>query len=503
MREAAPLVRLAGIRKTYGETRALDGIDLEAYAGETVGIVGHNGAGKSTLMRVLTGVAAADAGTVELAGADVTGRYSPMRARALGLRTVYQELSLCPNLRVFENLLAHHPELRGPGWHKTSRQLIADSLNRIFPSHHIRITARIGDLSIAERQMVEIASAATKVGPPLRVLLLDEPTSSLDAEAAESLFRFLREERSAGLLCFFVSHRLTEIREQTDRIYAMRDGRMVASDVSAGLSREDLVRHVSGGAAAVAVDRQETAQRQGIKRERQPIHLEVHGLTTPRLHDVSITVHAGEIVGLAGLENQGQRALLQAIFERRHQRRRRGAMRLTVPVAYASGDRGTEGIFHLWSLGENITIGALRRLAQMGLLRRRAERRLADEWVRRLGIQGGSATSSITDLSGGNQQKAVVARALVSQAQLVLFDDPMRGVDMRTKRDLYRLLHQSTEAGCSFLWYPTDNDELTECDRVYVMRDGRIVKELLQGELTEERIVEASFHERSTEEVAR
>lgn len=494
-----PLVRLAAIGKAYGGTRAVDNVNIEANPGEVVGIVGHNGAGKSTLVRVLTGVTSPDSGMIELAGKDVTSHYSPGRARSFGLRAVYQELSLCPNLRVFENLLVRHPALRGLGWRKTGRELIAASLNQVFPSHRIQPTVRVGDLSIAERQMVEIASAVTPVGSPLRVLVLDEPTSSLDADATDSLFEFLRREKKQGLLCFFISHRLGEIREHTDRVYVMRDGQVAATEASARLSQEELISYVGGGTARIRQPTERT--RASAARGGRALHLHVRGLTTNRLREVSINVQAGEIVGLAGLEGQGQRALLRAVLGTRRHGLRSRAVDLMVPVAYVSGDRGTEGVFYLWTVGRNITIGWLAQLSRFGIIRNSAERRLIVQWMDRLAIRGGTNTP-IAELSGGNQQKAVVARALASKANLVLLDDPMRGVDIGTKRDFYDLLRRSADEGRSFLWYSTENDELSQCDRVYVMREGQVVEELAQKDLTEERIVKASFRERPAEEMA-
>lgn len=493
-----PLVSLAGIGKTYGGTRAVDDVNIQANDGEIVGIVGHNGAGKSTLVRILTGVTSPSCGVIELAGEDVTERYSPGRARSFGLHAVYQELSLCPNLRVADNLLVRHPELRGVGWRKTSRDLITTSLKQVFPDHRIQLRARVGDLSIAQRQMVEIASAVTTVGAPLRVLVLDEPTSSLDADAADSLFEFLRREKRRGLLCFFISHRLGEVREQTDRVYVMRDGRVAAAEASARLSHEELIRHVGGGTAR---PNQRTERTQTLAaRVGRTVHLDVHALSTNRLHEVSINVRAGEIVGLAGLESQGQRALLRKVFVTHRHGLRSRAVRLMVRAAYVSGDRGTEGIFSLWTLGRNITIGGLPQLARFGIVRSSAERRLIGRWMERLTIRG-NANTPIADLSGGNQQKVVVARALISQANLILLDDPMRGVDIGTKRDFYDLLRRSADDGRSFLWYSTENDELSQCDRAYVMREGRVVEELSRNDLTEERIVEASFRERSAGEM--
>ena len=225
----SPLVNLTGITKRYGETRALADAQLQVGVGEIVGIVGHNGAGKSTLMRVLGGTTTPDSGSIRVRGRDVTHGFSVDRARALGIRSVYQELSLCPNLRVFENVRILHPALRGVGWRTRASELIERRLEDVFPGHGIAVTARVGDLSIGQRQMVEIARAVSFTDTPVSLLILDEPTSSLDADATAHLFAFLKREKERGLSCLFISHRLGEILGQTDRVVVMRDGRIVAT----------------------------------------------------------------------------------------------------------------------------------------------------------------------------------------------------------------------------------------------------------------------------------
>jgi ribose transport system ATP-binding protein len=483
----SPLVNLTGITKRYGETRALADAHLQVGIGEIVGIVGHNGAGKSTLMRVLGGTTTPDSGSILVCGRDVTHGFSVDRARALGIRSVYQELSLCPNLRVFENVRILHPALRGVGWRTRASELIEQRLRDVFPGHGIAVTARVGDLTIGQRQMVEIARAVSVTDTSVSLLILDEPTSSLDAAAAAHLFTFLKREKERGLSCLFISHRLGEILGQTDRVVVMRDGSIVATGASSEFSRARLVALMGDVAQEQAV-----AARSRAAQDAAPVYVDVKNLSDHILHDVTMHARSGEVVGLAGLAGHGQRELLLALFAAHG--RSIGPVRLAGPVAYVSGDRQVEGIFQFWPVARNISVGVMSRLSRGGLVNTGGERILAREWVDRLQVRGGAA-SPVTNLSGGNQQKVLVARALASDAKIVLFDDPTRGVDVGTKRQLYEMVYQEAQAGRCFIWYTTEGDELRECDRVYVFRAGRIVDEVSHGAISEDRIIAASFRE--------
>ncbi|MBX6324208.1 MAG: sugar ABC transporter ATP-binding protein, partial [Rhodospirillaceae bacterium] len=238
---AERLVSLRGIAKHFGAVRALAGVDLDIDPGEMLSVVGHNGAGKTTLMHVLAGTLGPDAGTIRVGGADVTAGYDVRRAHALGIRCVFQELSLCPNLRVFENARILHRALSGLGWQGRARRIVREALDEIFPGHGIDVDAPVGELPIGRRQMVEIARAFTVTDEPVRLVILDEPTSSLGARAAEQLLQFTRRATGRGLSCIFISHRLKEVLAHTDRVVVMRDGQIVAQQRAAELSEARLV----------------------------------------------------------------------------------------------------------------------------------------------------------------------------------------------------------------------------------------------------------------------
>jgi ribose transport system ATP-binding protein len=476
------LARLEGVKKAFGAVRALSGVDLRVDVGECVGLVGHNGAGKSTLMNVLAGVLAPDAGVIEIAGDDRSEGYTVSAAHASGVRCVFQELSLCPNLTVAENARIIHPRLRGLRWRRDAGALISGALDAIFPGHGISPREIVSDLPLTQRQMVEIARAFTVTDRPARLVILDEPTSSLDAVVAGQLMAYVRRFSGEGGSTILISHLLGEILSTADRIVVMRDGLVVADDPAAAFSRDSLVRAM-GHIPETATER--------IASGRDRADLPVTVRARPRAGEgMGLVAHEGEIVGLAGLAGQGQTEMLLRIFDGSG-----GDTTVAGTVAVVAGDRHTDGIFPLWSITQNVSIASLRRLLRRGLVDESAEAEMGDVWRERLSILTPDMGNPILSMSGGNQQKALFARALGSDARIILMDDPMRGVDVGTKREVYRLIRDEAARGRTFLWYTTETDELEHCDHVYVFRDGAIVADLPRDELTEERVLHSSFRD--------
>jgi ribose transport system ATP-binding protein len=426
------------------------------------------------------GVVLPDSGTLSIDGVTVSGDNHPARAHALGVRCVFQELSLCPNLNAMENTLVVHPSLGGLGWEKRTRGLIHGVLGEIFPDNRIDVRAPIIDLSIGERQMIEIARAFTESDSPAKIVILDEPTSSLDATAAEQLLHYLRRAAAGGRACILISHKLNEVLNHTQRIVVMKDARVVADVPAAGLSRDRLFELMG------AVARAETAPAGApLGGERR---IEIAGSEdAPPLH-----VQAGEVVGLAGLAGHGQKETLRRIYRVARTRSTQDC-RVAGGAAYVSGDRQREGIFPLWSIALNISLASIHRLSHWGFIGGAEESALAETWRQKVGIRSSSADQSILALSGGNRQKALVARAFATTSEIILFDDPTRGVDIGTKRELYDQIRVAAGAGRSFLWYTTENDELFLCDRVYVFHERKVVDVIERADLTEERLIRASF----------
>ncbi len=471
-----PVVALDGVVKRFGAVTALAGTSLAVRPGECVGLVGHNGAGKSTLMNVLAGTLAPDEGAVTVDGAPA-GAWSVAAARAAGVRCIFQELSLCPNLSVAENARIEHPSLRGFSWRTEAGRLIRAKLDEIFPGHGIRPGALVGDLSITRRQMVEVARAFSETAAPVRLVILDEPTSSLDAHVAGQLLTHIERFVAAGRSAIFISHLLGEVLQVSTRVVVMKDGRVVADRPAGDFTRDSLVAAMGNVAGPAARESAET------RRSGAPA-VDVAVGRGPRL-----VAHAGEIVGLAGLAGHGQTDALLSVF------RREGTV--AGPVAFVAGDRQTDGVFPLWSIAENLAVGSLRAMRDGRLVDGTKIRGLAERWRETIGIRTDNVENPILSLSGGNQQKVLFARALASDAAIILMDDPMRGVDVGTKQEVYRIIRAEAEKGRTFLWYTTEMDELLLCHHAYVFRDRLIVADLARADLTEEAVLQASFSDSS------
>ncbi|MDP3895600.1 MAG: sugar ABC transporter ATP-binding protein [Mesorhizobium sp.] len=481
------LVHLDGVAKSFGAVQALARVSFDIPQGACIGLVGHNGAGKSTLMHILAGSLTAGSGRIVVEGVDLTDRYGIATANAHGIRCVFQELSLCPNLSVAENARILHPSLKGWGWRKRAATLIRDRLDAVFPQHGIDPDAIVGDLSIARRQMVEIARAFSISDRPVKLVILDEPTSSLDAVLAGQLLAYVRRFVAEGGSVVLISHLLGEVLSTADRIVVMRDGKIVAEREAGAFTRTSLVECMGS-----MVQAEEGAGTPTKRLGDIPVVSAAPATRSATLPGgTSLLAHRGEIVGLAGLGGHGQTDMLMRIFD--------GAAR-PIPgvavdgkVAIVAGDRQTDGVFPLWSIADNMTIASLGQMARRWLIDSRAEQGMAEDWRRRIGIRTDDVDMPILSLSGGNQQKVLFARALGSSATIILMDDPMRGVDIGTKQEVYAMLRAEAAKGRTFLWYTTEMDELKHCDHVYVFRDGRIVTDLARSELTEERVLQSSF----------
>ncbi|MEY8120441.1 sugar ABC transporter ATP-binding protein [Falsihalocynthiibacter sp. BN13B15] len=469
-RDGTPIVALTDAEKHFGPVRALDGVSLSITPGECIGLVGHNGAGKSTLVNLINGGLAPTGGNISFPASGET------RALPAGVRSVFQELSLCPNLTVAENLRISHSDLKAFGWRAKARAEITKSLDQVFPGHRIDADTTVDRLTIAERQMVEIAIGFAPRGGDTRLIILDEPTSSLDAGIANQLLSHIHSFCEAGGAVIFISHMLGEVFNVATLIIVMKDGKIVAARPTEEFTREGLVDAMGHVAAEETVAANPT-----VARTFGEVVLQTEsGLNAKR----------GEIVGLAGLAGHGQaEALARAYFERTSSWRTGKAS----DIVFVAGDRGRDGILPLWSILRNATISIQSQVSKRGFVDRTEETRIASHWKKRIGIRTDDLSNRILSLSGGNQQKVLFARALASTAPIVVMDDPMRGVDVGTKQDVYDMIRTEAAAGRTFLWYSTEIEEVCQCDRVFVFRNGKISAELTVGEITEENILKASF----------
>lgn len=471
------VIAVDGAKVSFGAVRALDGVTLGVMPGECVGLVGHNGAGKSTIVSVINGGLMPHEGSVASDGERLE-RYGINAARARGVRCVFQELSLCPNLSIVENTRIMHRHLGGFGWRRRAANIIETSLDAVFPGHGIDSSRAVGDLSIAERQMVEISMAFSDAGIPPRLVILDEPTSSLDASLARQMLDHVRRFIATGGSVIFISHILHEILETSDRIVVMKDGRVVAERPAQGFDHHGLVE------AMGTVAKEETKQRSGREQSTAPLILSHQG------KGLSFAARKGEIIGLAGLAGHGQTELLLAL----HAAQSGNWLPERDPlVTFVAGDRRLNGVFELWSILRNFSIASLGDLSRRGLILESEEETKGADWKRRIEIRTPDMGNRILSLSGGNQQKVLFARALATRAPIVLMDDPMRGVDVGTKQEVYAIIREEAARGRTFIWYSTEMDEVRLCDRVYVFREGRITTELAGDAVNEKNIIAASF----------
>ncbi|MBB4184662.1 sugar ABC transporter ATP-binding protein [Sinorhizobium terangae] len=497
----SPLFRMEGVSKRYGGVRALDNAKLDVEAGHIHAILGENGAGKSTLIKIMAGVVAADEGRMLLDGHDITFR-SPAAASAAGIACVFQELSLIPDLSVADNIAIANPPRRFGLIDRRAQRAIAEEALARAGAEDIHPRAAVKDLPLSRRQMVEIAKA---LASKPRILILDEATSALTAGDVAKVFAVLKRLRSEGLALLYISHRMHEIAELADTCTVFRNGRNVASFRAGTRSNSEVVEMMIGREYSNVFPPK--PQRAAIAK---PPRLECRNLGWgDRLRDISLSVAEGEVVGLGGLDGQGQRDLLLALF---------GVLRGTTgsvlidgaPMTIASPavartsrsamalipeDRKTEGLMLPMTVRENLSFAALDHVSRGGIIDRTAEEQLIDEMVRLLVIKTAGLDIPVGALSGGNQQKVVIAKWLMRKPRIVLLNDPTRGIDVGTKQEMYQLLRRLADAGAAILFYSTDYDELIGCcDRVLVLYDGRIVRELEGRDITEHALIASALN---------
>jgi ribose transport system ATP-binding protein len=489
--EREKLFQLNSVTKRYGATTALREVSLTIDTGEVIGLIGANGAGKSTLTRVISGVTLPDSGEIfhDDHLIDLTG-YSPKIARQLGTQVVYQDLSLCTNLSVFENFFIeqHSTVATGFGWRKRVLVDAQHALDDLFPGHDVDPRARIYKLSISQRQMVEICRAITM--KDLRLLILDEPTSSLGSSQTAQLMAHIKTLKERGVSILFISHRLSEIIDIADRIVVMQDGAKVWEGSNVSINQTSLVEKMIGKRWSPP-ERIGTGSIPNKPVGNGKVHIRTNRLSSDGLVELSVEFRGGELVGIAGLDGNGQREFLKALFFTRGTTN--GAVEKEGHLAYVTGDRKKEGVFPMWPISDNMSIVEINKAPLFARLDLRSLGTKVREWYTRLSIKAEGPRTAILSLSGGNQQKVLVARALLADADVIILDDPTKGVDVGTKEQMHQLFRKAAENGKLIIWYSTEDEELECCSRVLVFRYGQIVEELKNGAISKDRIIEASF----------
>jgi len=503
-----PIVAMTGITIRFPGVLALDGVDLSLRPGEVHALMGENGAGKSTLIKALTGVYAIDAGTIVVDGRE-RAFATTADAQAAGISTVYQEVNLCPNLSVGENVMLGHEPRRGGAidWRATHAEAA-----RHLSGLGVRIDTRsvLSSHSIAIQQLVAISRAMVTDS---RVLVLDEPTSSLDRGEVEQLFGVVRDLRDRGVAILFVSHFLEQVFEISDRITVLRNGRLVGEHLAAGLTRGELVAQMLGREIEELESISRAADRV-IDRSLTPV---VSATALGRrgvLEPTDLDVFDGEVVGIAGLLGSGRTELVRLLYGADHADSGRIEVRgkparLSNPrhaidnrIAFSSEDRRAEGIVGDLTVAENIVLGIQARRGWLRPLRRGERETLVAEYISALGVRPADPGMVVQNLSGGNQQKVLLARWLATAPQLIILDEPTRGIDVGAKADIQRKVAELSRAGLSVVFISSELEEVVRiAQRIVVMRDRRKIGELDAHDTSVDDVV-AAIADEAREDVA-
>ena len=495
------------VSKRFGPTVALDGVSVSFRAGEVHALMGENGAGKSTLGKAIAGLHKIDEGSITLAGRTLeSGSLSD--AFDHGVRIVHQELAQCPNLSVAENLCLHQLPTR---WGMVDRRAMNARATRLLArlAPEIDVTAPLGTLAPGRRQIVQIAGALDERSGgngenrhAARVIVFDEPTSSLSVAEADRLMGIVRQLAAEGLLCIYVSHRMGEIFTCCDRVSVLRDGKFVATSVVKEINHQTLVSQMIGRTLA-AHEKRKPAELAG-----KPPALDVAKMHSPGKlgaadgRGISLVVRPGEIVGVGGLVGAGRSELLDAIFgldtrssgvvkvSGRVLRPGSARAAISAGMGYVPEDRRLQGLFFQLGLNENIVAPVMPDLATMGVRSLRREGVLVGERMRRFHVKAASPSSLPSELSGGNQQKLLIARWMHSGTRVLLLDEPTRGIDVGTKSEVYRLIFEAADAGLAVLLVSSEMPELLAlADRIIVLCEGELTGELVGDQMTQENIL--------------
>jgi rhamnose transport system ATP-binding protein len=496
MTPTAPLLELRDVTKRFGDVEVLHRVSLPLYTGEVHALVGENGAGKSTLVKILAGVHPFDEGIILLDGTPIT-LHDPSQAQHLGIAVIHQQPSLFPDLDVAENTYMGRQPLGSLGrldWGLMYREV--NTLLRRLDAHFDARTP-VRSLSVADQQLVEIAKA---LSIQARVLVMDEPTAALSAREVEDLFSIVRQLRAEGVAILFISHRFEEIFEIADRVTVLRDGAMILTKPTSELGQAETISAMVGREISALYPKQETAI--------GAIALEARGLTRAgEFRDISFQAHRGEILGFAGLVGAGRTEMARTIFgitspdagellidgQPVSVASPTEAMRLG--IAYVPEDRYQHGLVREFSIASNVTLPIWRSISNwLGIVNVRQERAIATDYFQRLQIRATSIEQLAQSLSGGNQQKVVIAKWLATNPRILILDEPTRGVDIGAKAEVHRLISQLASEGIAIIMISSELPEvLAMSDRVLVMHEGRITGQFNRAEATQERVMYAAM----------
>jgi ABC-type sugar transport system ATPase subunit len=496
-----PIIFARGVSKRFGNTLALKSVDFILHPGEVHALLGENGAGKSTLINILAGELQPDTGEIFVRGNQVRFKDSH-HASSLGISVVYQDLSLCPNLTAAQNISLHRAADAGLLSRVDNKQLgsSARELLRRLGLFNLNVTVPVRSLSLGQRQLVEIAKALTT---DLRVLILDEPNSALTHEESAHLFRVVRELRDQGMAIVYVSHRLEETMQLADRITVLRDGRLVDTAKRQNFSIPDLIQKMVGREV------NHLFHRVPLREPDRACALVVRKLNDRDvLEDVTFDLHVGEILGIGGLPGSGKDELVECLsgtreftgnveIDGRRVRIRSTKDVIRAGIALVPSDRRSAGAFQVLSILDNVAAASLRKVSRWGILSRKRVKALANTYLSRMKLKAQSVEQKVGTLSGGNQQKVILARGLATEPRVLLLHEPTRGIDVGAKAEIYQILNQLAARGIAILIVSSELPELIgQCDRIFAMHNGRIAGQFTRGKASEERILASAMGQR-------
>ena len=494
MSETSPVLQLTGISKRFGAVQALTDVDLALFASEVHALVGENGAGKSTLVKILAGIHQPDAGRIQLNGEDLV-LSGPAAARDLGIAVIHQHPNLFPDLTVAENVFVGRlPRngVRGVDWGELNR-----AAQRLFENLGVKqsVSVPVRGLSVADQQLVEIAKSLSL---DARVLVMDEPTASLSSHEVERLFTIIRQLRSRGVAILFVDHRMEEVFEIADRVSVLRDGRHVITAAIKELTPADAIRHMVGRRLEALFPKEQATIGE--------VALEVRGLTRRGVFsDASFQVRRGEILGLAGLVGAGRTEIARVLFgidradagevlvagKHAEIKSPKDAMRLG--IVYVPEDRHEQGLVLDFSIAANVSLPIVERLSRLLVVDRAKERQIAADYSKQLQVRSTGVEQAASGLSGGNQQKVVIAKWLATKPTVLLLDEPTQGVDIGAKAEVHRIISQLAGQGMAIVLISSELPEvLGMADRIVVLHEGRVAAEFARNDATQERVMAAA-----------
>ncbi|MED1204191.1 sugar ABC transporter ATP-binding protein [Heyndrickxia acidicola] len=491
-------VRLSNIQKSFGDNRVLRGISLNIEPGEVIALAGENGAGKSTLMKILSGALQPDSGQI-LVDETPVSFHTPQDAMAYNIRMIYQEMNLLRDLTVAENLFLVDETKKYGAFISNKRKMVEDA--KVFLKEmglEIDPKIPVAKLAVAEQQMVEISKSLVK---EVKVLIMDEPTAALNKEETDRLFEQIRRLKQKGISIIYISHRMDEIFELSDRIVVLRDGQLVLEEAIEKVEQKQIVTSMVGKQLDNFYPKEHNVNSSQIR-------LKVEGLTkVPYFQSVSFDISKGEVLGVAGLLGSGKTELLKALF---------GELKLDdgsisidgirikinspiesikQGIAYLTADRKQEGLIMDLSIYHNLSLSSLKQFSNpFGLVNRKKEQKAADEFIQRVNVKAASPNITVRRLSGGNQQKVVFGRWMMTQPKVFIMEEPTRGVDVGAKSEIYRTINFLTKQGISVLLVSSDIPELVAMsDRVVVLREGHLIQELSGDSITQHNILHYSL----------